>query len=87
MTDMRTTRLATIERTVTDRRNAAAAALERAGLTSDAANVRVGDASLVTYARDAARSLRDSLADGSNEPRYAAAMTAIDALGRLWAVL
>ncbi len=92
---LRADRAATAEQTRALRLRRAVEALEACGFRhrhgdSLLSYARAGNAIGLNYALTAARlevaALRASLADGSDEPRYAACGVALEALGALWAV-
>lgn len=78
-------RRAAAKRTRLDRLRSADSAMRAAGLDPLLTTITVDDAILVARAEVSA--LISRLSDGSDEPRYAAAMTARGALGRLWEVM
>lgn len=86
--DLAASRAATAERTRADRLREAVATLEKCGLLAymDALHSEVAGLACVA-AKGELSGLISRLSDGSDEPRYAAAMTARRALGALWEVL
>jgi len=87
--DLAVSRVATATRTRADRLRAAVEALRKASLGQEASNLLDSNASplIMDDCRYMVSALISRLSDGSDEPRYAAAMTARGALGRLWEVL
>lgn len=84
-----TQRHATADRTRQDRLREAGDALKACRLGQEASNLLHSNANetIMNDCRYMVSALISRLSDGSDEPRYAAAVTAREALGKLWAVL
>lgn len=84
--ELRVLRATTAEQTRALRLRRAVDALRAAGFDGEAAALAKYP-TRAEHCRATVGEMRRRLADGSDEPRYAACSTALEALGALWAVL